>query len=125
MHYQARWQEFYKRFARYIPAQVKTSAKKLNSDLDSRGLRIFRNDFLAHIWSREHNRPLTDREVSDTAHKVAGGDFAQFVNWIHDYHASEKGETVVQIVERLRDAFFDAYGLTDRDTSPGLFKDNT
>lgn len=121
----SRWQEFYKRFARYIPAQEKTSAKKLNADLDSRGLRTFRNEFLTHIWSREQNRPLTDSEISNTARKVAGGDFTQFVNWIHDYHASEKAETVVQIVERLRNAFFDVYGLTDRDTSPGLFKDDT
>ena len=118
----SRWQEFYKKFARYIPKSKRASAKKLNADLERRGLRTFRNGFLAHIWCKKYDRPLTGSEISDAVHKVAGGDFSRFVNWIHDYHAPEGAETVVRIVERLRDSFFDEYKLTDQEVSPGLFE---
>jgi len=118
----SRWQEFYKKFAHDIPDPERSSAKKLNADLDRRDLRTFRNEFLAHIWCKRHNRPLTDSEISDTAHKVADGDFSRFVNWIHDYHAPEEVETVVRIIERLRDSFFDVYNLTGQEISPEIFE---
>lgn len=118
----SRWQEFYRKFVRYIPNSERSSTKKLYADLNRRNLLDFRNEFLAHIWCKKHNRPLTDSEISVAAHKVADGDFSRFVNWIHDYHAPEEVETVVRIVERLRDSFFDSYNLTDQEISSELFE---
>jgi hypothetical protein len=65
--------------------------------------------FFAHIWCKKYDWPLTNSEISDAAHKVAGGDFS-------------RSETVVRIVERLRNPFFDEYKLTDQEVSLGLFE---
>jgi hypothetical protein len=116
-----RWQEFYERFARYIPEHEREAARNLTAELEKRPLRTFRNEFLAHVWSRRFDRPLTEAEIVSVAHEVAGGEFGPFVDWIHHYHAPLGAETVVRLIERIRDSFRKAYKLSDEEIAPGLF----
>ncbi len=114
----AKWIEFYDHYRDVIPSEIRDVCKKLKSDLEKRGVRDFRNQVVGHIWSDEHRRPLSSKEIDELERKMTNGDPEGFLRWVNDPE-NRLGATVVGTSEAVRDAIQTKWSLSEQELKTG------
>nr|MBI3614636.1 hypothetical protein [Nitrospirota bacterium] len=112
------WIEFYDRYHVLIPPDMRPTCKQLRNELDTRGVREFRNKVVGHIWSKSHRRPLLPSEIEELDRKITKGDASAFLTWINDPNNNRLGMTIVGTSEAVRDAIRSKWALSEQE----LFK---
>jgi hypothetical protein len=111
----AKWIEFYGHYRAVIPPAHRKTCKDLRNELERRGVRIFRNTVVGHIWSKDEKRPLLNSEIEKLDQRVTGGDGDTFLRWINDPANNHVGTTIVGTTEAVRDAITACWDITDED----------
>jgi len=109
----SKWAELYDRYKAVIPSETREACLKLRKEIDTRGIRDFRNTVVGHIWDSELKRPLTRSEVDTRLAKVLGGDQQTFLTWINNPADNVFPKTVVAICEAVREGIRAEHGLND------------
>lgn len=110
--------EFHQRFHQIIPSEHRQACKTLLREIEQKSVVQFRNKCVGHIWDNENQRPLIHSEIMKRLDRLTGGNMPGFLNWINTPTPAESPSTVVNIVERLRDALMSKYSI-----SPNEFLD--
>jgi len=111
----SKWGEVYDRYRDVLPDDVLQACRDLRKELDRRGVRIFRNTVVGHIWDKKLQRPLTVSEIESRLAMVIGNDLASFRTWINNPAGNEFPHTVVAVCERVRDRIGEQHGLGSAD----------
>jgi len=114
----SKWCEFYEKYHSVIPRDVRIPAQKLKIAIEQRGIIKFRNKVVGHIWDKELKRPLTIAEVQTRLIKIYGDSPEKFVLWINDSQKNTDHNTVVGIVEYVRDRIRQEFDLSENDIFP-------
>jgi hypothetical protein len=111
----SKWAEVYDRYRDVLPDDVLKACLNLRKELESRGVRHFRNTVVGHIWDKKLGRPLTFSEVEGRLGMVIGSDLASFRTWINNPAGNEFPHTVVAVCERARDRIGEEHGFGSAD----------
>jgi hypothetical protein len=116
-----KWAEFYDAFHDLIPDAYRKGARDLRDVVKKRRIVDFRNRFVGHILDKRKGRPLTLGEIDESVEAIVRGDQDAFVRWCNDRNpvANLYPDTVVGIIETIRDGIRDGYGLTMGDLERG------
>ncbi len=96
--------EFWEKYHQIVPAEHRDDLKSLNSQLRSRGTEDFRNTVAGHIWERTQQRPLRNSEIMQMLEVLTGGKLREFLRWVNDPNGNTYPETVVSVIEAVRDS---------------------
>ena len=99
-----KWVEFYEKYSDLIPDNMRDDCKMLLKRVKARDVEHFRNSCIGHIWNKDKNRPLHNSEIEDLLNKITLNHVGKFMKWINDPENNLYPNTVVSIVEQLRDA---------------------
>ena len=108
-----KWTEFYDRFHCVIPEDCREVCKDLYKEVNRRKIKQFRNTFVAHIWDKKLNRPLTSPEIQELADTITEADEDAFCTWCNNPAENTYPNTVVSIVETTRDRILDEFDIKD------------
>lgn len=92
--------EFYDHFSNCIPADCRGDFKATRNEIGRRGIVVFRNTYIGHIWDNKKNRPLTDEEASAAIAGIQNNDERSFLSWVHTPGHFEFPTTVASVVLR-------------------------
>jgi len=101
--------EFYKRYHRLVPENHREVLKNLNAEIRRRGVRDFRNKVAGHIWDKKLQRPLRHSEIMLQLNSVIGKHADDFLYWINNPKNNTYPETIVSVVETIRDSIAKEY----------------
>ena len=107
--------EFYDRYKAIIPENVKATAKRLDREIEERGVVKFRNTVVGHIWDDERKRPLTKTEIQERLNWVTKSNIPGLFAWVNDGQPEHNPATVVGMIELVLDGIRDAFGLSPAD----------
>jgi hypothetical protein len=100
----AKFEEFWNHYHELIPQKYCVDCKNILKSLRARKVKDFRNKCVGHIWDKEKHRPLAHSEVMCALSTLAAPDFDSFLNWVNTPRGNVYPNTVVSIVEAVRDA---------------------
>ena len=106
-----KWLEFYDRYQSLIPPDIHGIYKKLTKELRSRKIEDFRNTCVGHVWNKKKKRPLYNSEIDTALNLITKGDIAKFLKWVNDPSNNIFPNTVVSVVETLKDRLSKEYGI--------------
>ncbi len=106
-----KWVEFYEKNSGLIPDDMRDDCKILLKRVKARDIEYFRNSCIGHIWNKEKNRPLHNSEIEELLNKITLNHVGKFMKWINDSENNSYPNTVVSIVEKLRDEISTRYGI--------------
>ena len=109
----SKWLEFYDHYARILPRVCVSDCKALNAELKKRELKKFRNTVVGHIWNKENKRPLSGHEIEAAFQSLVNGDADVFVAWCNSTGKNTYPNTIVSIVERVRDEIIREHGISE------------
>jgi hypothetical protein len=109
----AKWVEFYEKYSQVIPADVRAQCKTLAAEIREKRIRDFRNKVVGHIWDNESQRPLVREEIDSHLDRIFPHGRKAFMLWVNDPSKQEYPQTVVSIVERVRDHIAAEYAISD------------
>lgn len=112
-----KWLEFYDKYHIIIPNSVYNECRELTKELTRRRIYDFRHSCLGRIWDKKNNRPLYNSELIERLNSIAGDDLFNFLDWISHPHRNRFPETVVSIIETLRNELAASYCIALRDTA--------
>ncbi len=98
-----KWLEFYEHYHDLIPDEFREIVKKTNKTLNEKKVREFRNKCIGHIWDKPNKRPLVLSEIMHRLDNIVGGNMPDFLRWINNPNNNEYPNTLLSIVESLRD----------------------
>ena len=98
-----KWVEFYEKYHDLIPDEMREDCKFLLKRIRARDIEHFRNSCIGHIWNKEKNRPLYNSEIKELLNKITLNHVGNFMKWVNDSDNNSYPNTVVSIVETLRD----------------------
>ena len=98
-----KWVEFYEKYHDLIPENMRDDCKMLLKRVKARDIEYFRNSCIGHIWNKEKNRPLHNSEIEELLNKITLNHVGKFMKWVNDSDNNSYPNTVVSIVESLRD----------------------
>jgi len=109
----SKWAELYDRYKALIPNATREACLGLRKEIESRGIRDFRNTVVGHIWDSKLKRPLMRPEVDTRLAQVLGDSQQSFLAWINNPEGNVFPKTVVAICEAAREAIRVEHGLND------------
>ena len=112
-----KWLEFYDKYHIIIPDRLYGECRELTKDLTRRKIYDFRHTCLGHIWDKKNNRPLYNSELIERLNDIAGEDLFSFLDWISSPHRNQFPDTVVSIIETLRNELAASYSIAPREVS--------
>ena len=65
-----------------------------------------------YIWDKKLSRPLMQSEIMSKLKDITGEKADDFLKWISDPPNNQYPETVVSVVEEIRDSLVKEYGIT-------------
>lgn len=104
--------EIYKNYGvviKTLPEQMREEIKDIHKIIESKGIIEFRNTYAAHIFVKnkgEKAKPLSEEKGKKMLAKIFGKNIEEmlkFYEWIYPEPYSEKGSSVVAVVQRIRD----------------------
>ena len=107
----AKWLEFYDHYNKILPDGSKEICRSLNKKIRGKNIRGFRNTCIGHIWDKKLNRPLMQSEIMSKLKDITGEKADDFLKWINDPPNNQYPETVVSVVEEIRDSLVQEYGI--------------
>jgi len=109
----SKWAELYDRYRAVIPNGQREACLSLRKEIDTRGIRDFRNAVVGHIWDDTLKRPLVRSEVDERLARVLGDSQQAFLAWINNPVSNDFPKTVVAICEAARESIRAEHGLND------------
>ena len=116
-----KWCEVYRRYKSVLPIGCKSECKELTKTIEQRRIPDFRNNYIGHIWDKELKRPLLFEEIDKHLIDIGLDDEIGFLKWVNDPSNNTFPNTVVSVVEYVRDQLINDFALSDAD----LFVQNT
>ncbi|MGC2457949.1 MAG: hypothetical protein WA435_08135 [Gallionellaceae bacterium] len=110
-----KWLEFHEKYKSVIPDQHKKACKNLYKLLEQKGIRPFRHKCIGHIWDDDLKRPLFNSEIMTRLDNIIDNDLDKFLNWINDPTGNVYPNTVVSIVETLRDSLVQEHKIHENE----------
>ena len=107
-----KWLEFYDKYHSVIPNKLKPECKQLKKEIESRKVRDFRHKCIGHIWDKKNKRPLRNSEINKKLDVIFNNSFPDFINWINSPHSNIYPNTVVSIVETVREQLVQDYSIS-------------
>jgi len=96
--------EFWEHYQRLVPHAHRKDLKELNAEIRRRGAKDFRNKIAGHIWDKKLQRPVRNSEIMAYLDGLIGKHADDFLNWINNPESNAYPETIVSVVETIRDA---------------------
>lgn len=112
-----KWLEFYDKYYIIIPDNLHNECRDLTRELTRRKIYEFRHTCLGTIWDNKNNRPLYNSELIKRLNNIAGGDLFNFLDWINNPQLNRFPETVVSIIETLRNELATGYSIAPQEVS--------
>ena len=103
--------EFWKRYHQLVPDKHRADLKALNDTLKRKGVRDFRNKVAGHIWDSKQGRPLRHSEIMASLEVLTDGHLDQFLRWVNNPDGNTYPQTVLSVIEALRDSLVDEHGI--------------
>jgi len=107
-----KWLEFYKHYHDLIPEEFRAIVKSTNKTLNEKKVREFRNKCIGHVWDKSKNGPLTLSEIMSRLDHIVGGNMPEFLGWINNPNNNQYPNTLLSIVESLRDNILSQYEIS-------------
>jgi len=107
----AKVEEFWEHYHDIIPPDCRDECKKVLKEIRERKIKNFRNRCVGHIWDSKAKRPLRHSEVIAGIEQMSKSDFHGFLKWVNDPRGNAYPNTVVSIVETVRDKLAEKYGI--------------
>lgn len=108
-----KWCEFYKNYSQLIADEHREPVKNLNRQLKEKRIENFRNKCIGHIWDNDHRRPLMHSEIMSGLERIIGSSLSDFLTWVNNPQDNSFPNTVVGIVETVRDSITARYGISE------------
>jgi hypothetical protein len=108
-----KWCEFYEKYSQLVADEHREAVKGLNRELKDKKVKEFRHKCIGHIWDKEHRRPLIHSEIMTRLENITGGSLPCFLSWINNPQNNTSPNTVVSIVETVRDSISARYQITE------------
>ena len=99
----AKLAEFWEHYHDLVPSECRDALKAVLKEMRRRGVKEFRNRCVGHVWDQKARRPLKHSEVLEAIEQMAEGDFPAFLKWVNDPANNDYPNTVVSVVETVRD----------------------
>ena len=110
-----KYMEFYGNYKDTIPAKFQDESRSLFQKIKQKEINKFRNKFVGHIINNDTKRPLSKEEYDHFANKILGKNPEAFLKWIYDAGNNSFPNTVVAIVETMRDEIMGANKIDKSD----------
>lgn len=104
--------EFWKVYHHLVPDELKPKLKSLISELQKRNIKKIRNTVAAHIRDRKLKRSLSQSEVIELLNQISENDPSGFLLWLNNPNDYSYPNTVVSIVETIRDQLREIHDVT-------------
>ncbi len=104
--------EFWKDYHHLLPEKHHGELKELNKEIRKKGIENFRNKVSGHILDKESKKPLTPSEIMNLLEGLIGEHADTCLNWINNPANNTYPNTVVIIVETIRDSIAQDYDIT-------------
>jgi hypothetical protein len=105
--------EFWKKYHNIVPTDHRAEYKSLVGKITKNGVESLRNKCVGHIWDRDKKRPLKHSEVMQHLLALAhGAGLPAFLNWVNNPADNTYPNTVVSIVETVRDRIASEYSIS-------------
>lgn len=107
----AKFEEFWQHYSDVVPALHRDACKQILKEIRERKITDFRNQCVGHIWNKQKGRPLSHSEVMSALGVMMKKDFPAFLKWINNPGSNHYPNTVVSVVETVRDAICTEHGI--------------
>lgn len=107
-----KWLEFYDKYHSIIPSHLHNECKELTKDLKRRQVNEFRNKCVGHIWDKKNKRPLYNSEINESLNAIIGTSLSEFLNWVNNPYGNHYPNTVVSIIETVRNELAENYSIS-------------
>jgi hypothetical protein len=114
----SKWQEVYDCYHEVFPGDVRKASRDLRKELEKRGVRDFRNTVVGHILDKKTKKPLSRTDIDQRLNKISSGDYEGFLRWVNASGGNVFPNTVVSIVEQIRDRLTQEYSITQAELFP-------
>lgn len=111
----AKWLEVHKRYHDIFSSDTAPVCRELNKEIRRREIPEFRNKCIGHIWDKNTGKPLLQSEIMERLGRVTDGSLWNFLAWLNDPNDNSYPNTVVGIVEKIRNDLASEYGLSPSD----------
>ncbi len=95
--------EFWEHYQKVVPDAHRKDLRELNTEIRRRGAKDFRNKVAGHIWDKKHQRPVRHSEIMAYLDGLIGKHADSFLNWVNNLESNPYPETIVSVVETIRD----------------------
>lgn len=114
----SKWQEVYDCYKGVFPKDVWKASDNLRAELELRGVRDFRNKVVGHILDKKTKQPIAADDISRKLEHIFKGSYESFLLWINNPAGNIFPETVVSVVEQIRDRIIQQHALTPAELFP-------
>ena len=114
----SKWQEVYDCYNQVFPIGLREASQTLCKELERRGVRNFRNTVVGHILDKKTKRPILATEINAKLTKIFNGSPETFLLWVNNPDGNHFPDTVVGIVEHVRDRLMQDFSITKHDLFP-------
>lgn len=107
----SKWLEIHKKYHSLFPSITVDTCRHLNKVIRQRGIPDFRNVCIGHIWNKKTKRPLFHSEIMSRLEIIADGNLPDFLRWMNNPEGNTYPNSVVSIVEKIRDDIVAEYNI--------------
>ena len=111
----SKWLEFYDRYHGLVPDEYREEIKKKNRILNDKKVRQFRNIVVGHLWDKDKKRPLVLSEIMPKLEAIMGPKPSDFFKWVSNPDNNQYPETLISVVEKVRDVLMSKYSITPQE----------
>ncbi len=103
--------EFWEHYHQLLSEKHHADLKELNRKVCKKGVKDFRNKISGHIWDKKSQKPLMPSEMTDFYDRLIGDHADIFLSWINNPSDNTYPNTVVSVVETIRDSIAQEYSI--------------
>ena len=107
-----KFEEFWVNFHDLVPEDHRSSCKAILRRMNQRKIGNFRDTYVGHIIDLKTKCPLKKSDVEAAFRVIAEPGIDEFLRWINDPKSNAHRDSVVSVVEAVRDTLQQAYGIT-------------
>lgn len=105
--------EFNSHYRSFVPNEMSDCWKIMIKEINSRGVKNFRNTLVGHIWNNQMKRPILKKEHDEFENQLYRSDFNGFLLWINNPNDNTFPKTVISIVETAKKKIAEDYKIDD------------
>lgn len=104
--------EFWEHYHQLLPDRHHKDLKELNKKIRKKGVEDFRNKVAGHILDNKLRKPLEPSEIMNLLEGLIGEHADTFLSWINNPSYNTYPNTVVSVIETIRDSIAQEYEIT-------------